>query len=638
MKTPLLGLALLVAAPLWAQQRVHSAQLNFTSQADGSVRFATANMTPLQTIPGATAPYWQYYWEFGDGDFSFSANPAHRYKAAGNHRVRLYATNIYDDGIPPALVENTVALSAVTAAADTFSHVLATPAAAVGMHANRNARAEEDLVCILSYRNPGTAATAGRLHLFVNEKNARAPHFIFENARAHHSEAQLAVPPASAQTLINETRSLYHNEYIWDFPALGPGQIRNLFVTLKGTPAILQDTGKLIRLRGVFAPSDPGIPAEGYTLELRIVRSHDPNDMSVSHSWVDCRAAEDLELEYLIRFQNEGDGPAQKIALDVELPNSLNAATLSRQGWYPSCDTCLETRFTKTGVRFTLDNIHLPGRKETRRPNPDSTQGFLRFRIKPAEDKPREPIKVRAHITFDQNGPIATNYATTRFETCPPLCCCCPPAPVEKPPLCMPGTSAGAKGGYAFASGDYPGEYPFFGLSTPWPHKPERIYLQSELLLGLKGDTPLPDLLSVKIDTLASPHSALPDTLITRVEKETRRRFVAFEFPMLLRKDFSRYFGLGLGASARLFFEKSKDESTTTVTTITHSATGAVSTSISPPALSSTETGKTRLWVQVFVDFSFGDGCRGPVLGLRPGVVLNEGYKLFVQASLEVKF
>ena len=60
-----------------------------------------ATMPPLNQIAGAPKAFYSYYWEMGDGDFSFEEKPSHTYKKKGEYEVRLWSTNNYDNGKPP---------------------------------------------------------------------------------------------------------------------------------------------------------------------------------------------------------------------------------------------------------------------------------------------------------------------------------------------------------------------------------------------------------------------------------------------------------------------------------------------------------------------------------------------------------
>src|SRR5690554_8060058 len=52
-------------------------------------------MPPLNQVAGAPKAFYTYYWEFGDGNFSFKEKPKHNYKKKGEYTARLWSTNNY---------------------------------------------------------------------------------------------------------------------------------------------------------------------------------------------------------------------------------------------------------------------------------------------------------------------------------------------------------------------------------------------------------------------------------------------------------------------------------------------------------------------------------------------------------------
>ena len=67
----------------------------------------------LNQIAGAPKAFYTYYWEFGDGDYSFQENPNHTYKTKGTYKVQLSVTNNYDDGKPPTTRPKEITLIAI---------------------------------------------------------------------------------------------------------------------------------------------------------------------------------------------------------------------------------------------------------------------------------------------------------------------------------------------------------------------------------------------------------------------------------------------------------------------------------------------------------------------------------------------
>ena len=53
-----------------------------------------ATMPELNQIAGAPKAYYSYYWELGDGNYSFEKNPKHTYTQKGEYKI-LKVKNYY---------------------------------------------------------------------------------------------------------------------------------------------------------------------------------------------------------------------------------------------------------------------------------------------------------------------------------------------------------------------------------------------------------------------------------------------------------------------------------------------------------------------------------------------------------------
>ena len=71
-------IALLVSSvAIWAQPTAADPSADFSIQKQGA-GFQFKPILPVQqSIPGAPLPYYDYYWEFGDGGYSFEKEPQH---------------------------------------------------------------------------------------------------------------------------------------------------------------------------------------------------------------------------------------------------------------------------------------------------------------------------------------------------------------------------------------------------------------------------------------------------------------------------------------------------------------------------------------------------------------------------------
>jgi hypothetical protein len=668
--------SLLFCTHLAFAQTVPERRLDFTVSADGSGYRFSPIMPPLQQKAGAPAAYWTYRWEFGDGSFSREERPSHTYIRPGNYDVILEAIAHYDDGDRPKSKKKTITADrsyAGTNPPPPFPDVFDEKAKqAVAMSAFGDAKAKETFNLILSYRNLGTFNTDGRLHLFFNEKNFPTRHFQLDTARAYAGEVpdlllsqathrelvpadwtlltQLSSTGANAylsndwgtasilEAMLSTARSAYREEKAWKFTSLTPNEKHNVFFDLACTPEMLKDTNALVHLEGIFAPFDPAVAPERFVLEIKIVASHDPNAIAVSDNRINYRSVGNKKLNYKVQFQNNGEGPASTVEVKIEIPEGLDMKRMKPLEWSPKCpicpktptkSSCLDTASTKDGLTFTFRNIYLPGSRQEGVEKRDSTKGMIKYRIEADKNMPKRAFKSRAKIVFDKNPPIYTNYTRTRFKI---------------------GVSPGIKAGYAFAPDSLKNGYTFIGASLS-PFKSWRIYPQVELLTGIKGQTDIgPDGGINVSDTTGlgdAPFSDAPDTfMVKNANIQGKTRFVSFEVPFLLRKNFNRFIGMGLGASARVILNTDDIERRNSIITYARPFTPAGQT-IKPDLFigisESTETEQdktTRFRYSIFADLTLGSVRVGPNLGIRGGVQLgdkNKRLQPFIQASLEVK-
>jgi hypothetical protein len=132
-------------------------------------------------------------------------------------------------------------------------------------------------------------------------------------------------------------------------------------------------------------------------------------------------------LKYKVRFQNNGEGAARLIKLNVAIPEMLDKSTLKVIDMYPKVPicpdgesvtySCLDTIKMKDMISFQFKNIYLPGSNQKGVQEKDSTKGFVKYSLKFGKDFHKKRSKSKTVIIFDKNDPIITNTATSRFST-----------------------------------------------------------------------------------------------------------------------------------------------------------------------------------------------------------------------------
>ena len=637
---------------------------DFTVSPAGNGYKFTPVLPAESQIAGAPKAYWTYLWEFGDGDKSSQASPSHIYYNPGEYNATLDATAHYDNGSKPTRKKTKVVNTKQEALAAIGMEDVFDPKIdqAVSMSAAANPRAGEELSFVLSYRNKSPLPINGNLHLFFNEKKFPGPHFQFLESRPCFGEIEAPLYGATSPetqnlpladwaavgilaasqvcadllsgnmpipTILTEARGQYREERAWKFENLESRAKRNFFFSLEGAPTMIRDVNTMIHVQAIFVPDDPSVPAEPFILELEIVASHDPNAIAVSDNRINYRTIDKKQIDYKVKFQNNGEGPASTVVLNIEIPDGLDMKRIRPLDWQPKCpicpetptkSSCLDTLSIEKGYQFTFRNIYLPGSRQEDVSRDDSTKGFVRYRIEADQNMPKNSFSSRAKITFDKHPPIFTNYTRTKFKT---------------------GISPGIKVGWNFAPDSLKQGYFLIGASLS-PYKSWKIYPQIEFLTGLKGRENLPTEQRSTVLIKGNPGAFFQDTVYLDTILQRQRGLVTFEVPVLLRKNFSKRIGLGLGLAGRISIENGETRTETTQTTIhwTDSSAGFVKETINGESTEKVVTySNTRYDFTAFGDLTVGSVRAGPNLGIRAGAMMGKGRNVrpFIQLSVEVK-
>ncbi|WP_245529120.1 DUF7619 domain-containing protein [Aequorivita sublithincola] len=537
-------------------------------------------MPPLNQIAGAPKAFYTYHWEFGDGNFSTQEKPKHKYKNNGEYTARLWSTNNYDNGKPPTSRPEKVKITSVgidgsSASIDTSEEnnpSLFIENEHLIIRTNRDPLPDEEMVLITSYKNTKDYVTSGSLYLFYNDKKFKDNNFILEDTRLHNGETIAPADPmfatefepdhsnsfvAGTQTnpLLNkkisqdstkrlvlpvtleESKGMYRNHQLIEFENMQPGEERHIFRTLKTTPEMLKDTSALVTLRTIYVPDKNYGNHTVKDTELEIVTSHDPNKMSSNGTILNYRLVRFKKVKFKVKFQNNGEGPANTIRLEVDTPEMFDKSTLEVMEMYPECPicpkerevnySCLDTIIKKDKIIFTFKKIYLPGTAQKNVIERDSTKGFVKYAMKFGDDFHKKNTRSRTAIYFDKNEPIITNYSTTRFMT---------------------GISIGAKAGYIYTPSKDKSREVFAGITVS-PFKTYRGYFQTEFYVSAASFEELK-----KFET-----SDLNDVGIENIqrlsEKNKENNITAYLVPISYRYNLNNFLAIGAGVQLKLDFQ-----------------------------------------------------------------------------------
>jgi hypothetical protein len=547
---------------------------NIGFDANGNEVSFLSDTPPLQQIAGAPKAFYSYYWEFGDGTYSTLKDPKHTYKKTGSYEAKLWATNNYDTGKPPATRPKKVVINQITKAADD----LATMTDDFTLKRNREPMINEEMVMIVSYKNTNNYTTSGNIHLFYNEMAFKSDNFLEPEIRLHHGESliptdvivnnaysnptntflasvendnvtyrtqqQDSTKKTNLPLSMEEAKMAYRSQKSLSFENMEPGEERNVFLTMRTAPEMIKDTSAIISVRGIYVPDNNYGDHTVKDMEMEIVTSHDPNKMSSNGVLMNYRLVRFKTLKYKIKFQNNGEGPARTIRLETDIPEMLDMSTIKLEDQYPACPicpkepvrySCLDTTFLKNKAIFTFKNIYLPGTEQKNVQEKDSTKGFVKYSIRFAKDFHKKKTRSRTAIIFDKNEPIITNYATTRFT---------------------PGISIGVKAGYNYYPNVENGQG-YFLSAVVSPYKPYRWYGQAEFSNSFNSNTSASRMDQV-VDDPRNGAKQLQRTITTSEQKS-----VNWEVPVLLRYNINNYIGLGAGIQANINMSNTINNSVT---------------------------------------------------------------------------
>ncbi len=415
-----------------------------------------AELPELKGVPGGRQAFYTYLWDFGDGHFSTQESPRHIYKKPGDYAVNLYVVNNYDDGPRPKRRAKEVSIASTSSVISQTSLDEQNFFASNGvfqLSKNANALPGQDMVIVAGVKNTGK----GRIFLLTNEKvyGNEGLQYVGQSNYNNEKIVPIYLSPnlnelwASVSNVtvtqsgspdygVKEERSFQSNEAIEYFTDLyesyktitsyeidnNTGDAQFSFVNLDVTAEMLADTNAIVTITGIYLP-DQG-DAVIHKLEVPVVTSHDPNKMSLKQSRLSYRTiSKKKELIYKVQFQNDGEGDAKNVVLEIALPKSVDPTTFKLLNLYPQCDTCLTesqrgcwNQYIKgpDTLVFHFKDISLPGTKAEDIIDQDSTKGFIRFSVQTRKKLKNKAFKARTNIYFDKNDPIKTNSVTGRFR------------------------------------------------------------------------------------------------------------------------------------------------------------------------------------------------------------------------------
>lgn len=604
-----------------------------------SIKF-TPLIRPLVPIPGGRQAYYTYLWDFGDGQFSTQESPEHQYEESGEYDVSLYIVNNYDNGPRPKKPKTKVKVESKLANMEklpnTFERNFFKSNGVFQLFKNANAVPGEDMSLIVGVK---PSAPKGKILVLTNEKLINPNGFVVANQSRYHNEnillterkkeleslwanvthtsiTQSGSPDYGIREELNFTgneASLFFNTLLDEYNTVTQyeieGDVDNTqfsIINLDITPEMLADTNAIITITGIYL-AEGGNPVI-HKLDVPIIKSHDPNKMSVRPALMDYRLQfKKKTLSYKVQFQNDGEGDAKNIRLEMFFPNQVDVNTFKLLNLYPQCDTCLTDQdlgcYTyqikdDDKIIFHFRGIALPGTASPTLTDQDSTKGFIRFTLKSHKKLQNKSLPSYTNIYFDKNDPIRTNTSTARFR--PGLS-----------PIVTLGLNAPAKHPNDEIGRLTKGLTVGVGLAPIAPYK--RPYWQVELFastFGVDYATSFPD----KKGEIQLPNERGDLTYYgySSVDSAATKKYLSLQVPVQIRYNISRYISVAAGALVKTNVNLQNDQQ------VTYHLVNANGEQRAHTIDLQTEKEKmSRLLFSPLVDLNIGRAYLGPAFGVR---------------------
>ncbi|MEZ4807457.1 MAG: T9SS type A sorting domain-containing protein [Flavobacteriales bacterium] len=210
-----------------------------------------------------------------------------------------------------------------------------------------------------------------------------------------------SIPPASQSG----------NTATWNFAGMPIGAVEQFTVDLNTPASVPLGTSIVHTLTADPLSGDETPDNNVVQFTDSVLGSYDPNDKQVQPDVLPPAVVQagSTRLEYLIRFQNTGTYPADRVLILDTLPEGLQVESIQ---WLGSSHPC--HWYVVDGVLHAMHaDINLP---DSTSDEPNS-HGFVRFSILPATDLINgDQVMNIAHIVFDFNEPIITPPAVFRVD------------------------------------------------------------------------------------------------------------------------------------------------------------------------------------------------------------------------------
>lgn len=395
-------------------------------------KFTVKNLyAPTPTGKGSKAPYWKYFWEFGDGHFSTDQSPRHVYQRNSTNPIRLHLTPYYS-------MDKYKVLSGQAKNVKTGTPKVESMRGKLDMQSSSdNGKNSADIVpgnayqFVIQVKSPINMTQNGHLYLFYNKEGETgiAPFEKVIDLRPYSNGK--SIPNAQQSISDNAVKRLrmYANSYRdmigFEVFKMMEDEQRNFFFTIKAKQELdeFQDKDIHLRMRAVWLPAGKNSEQHIETMEykMEVLAIHDPNRLFADKNVQYFRKNNPAKMDYTLQFQNEEKGTVNKVKVEVDMGKGIDVSSANIYKTdiknYPPCngDTnrpCYEVLLPKDhkSGQFTIvyHNLGLEGKGSTKLfESKKATKAKTKFTIY-GSPKKEATSDAQASIYFDNVPAVKT--------------------------------------------------------------------------------------------------------------------------------------------------------------------------------------------------------------------------------------
>jgi len=416
-------------------------------------QFSIQNLQPPTTAPKSSKPaaWGSYFWEFGDGHYSFDSIPEHRFSRPGLYEVRVCLTPHYSYSKPLIFTKK---ISVRSTGATGPSYSLANKWVSMESSGSQYLVPGHEMQFAIHYQAPpGKDTREGYVLLFYNNKKENKDFtikfdpFVFKEERFYYGEQALgddffSLPQeglpaeglAAAKALFNQHKNLR----IFKTGKLQAGQEQRLFCTIATEQRLEdhQDKNRELSIAAIWLPAYSAFDSRKnqFVHKMEILEVHDPNRIKVHKGSAYYLPRRHTRLNYKVDFQNKAMGVVEDVVIRIPIPKELDTRTLEihENLLDPVVTLCadtiardeapcyeLDTKMLPEGdsMIFAFQNIALEGTKSRGFfQNKKSTKGSLSFSIQNNKKRVAQ-TQISAYIFFKgSQETIKTQITTTKWR------------------------------------------------------------------------------------------------------------------------------------------------------------------------------------------------------------------------------